>query len=160
MGPLSDLIPYYDTEGMMPDDRKKFFEWYNPLKQNNYVFDFTQEILTYGRSDVDILRRFSLEFRELFCPIPEIDPFEKCLTIASACNMVFRTHYLEKDTIAVIPPQGYARRESNPSSHERGCRILPKNKIFLFNMPTMVEKCVWAPINWTDTTERAIPPMR
>ena len=37
----------------------------------------------------------------------DIDPFEKCLTITSACNLVFRTNFLEKDTIAVIPPHGY-----------------------------------------------------
>ena len=106
VGPLPDP-PYYDPEGMSPDDRAKFYAWYNPLKESNYVFDFAQEILTYCRSDVDILRRCCLEFRELFCKITDIDPFEKCLTIASACNLVFRTHYLEKDTIAIIPPHGY-----------------------------------------------------
>ena len=88
------IHPTNDPDGMKPDDRKKFFEWYNPLKQNNHVFDFAQEILAYCRSDVDILRRCWLEFRELLSTITDLDPFEKCLTIASACNMVFRTHYL------------------------------------------------------------------
>ena len=85
------------------------FELYNPMRQNN----FAQEILTYGRSDVDILRRCCLEFRQLFCKFTDIDPFEKSLTIASACNMVFRTNYLETDTIAVIPPQGYKERKQS-----------------------------------------------
>ena len=77
------------------------------MKQNDYVFDFKQEILSYCRSDVDILRRCCLEFRELFRDVTDIDPFEKCLTIASACNLVFRTNFLEEDTIAIIPPHGY-----------------------------------------------------
>ena len=98
---------YYDPDGMSPDGRRKFFEWYEPLKQNNYVFDFQQEILSYCRSDVDILRRCCLEFRELFRSVTDIDPFEKCVTIASACNLVYRTNYLEANTIAIIPPHGY-----------------------------------------------------
>ena len=69
---------YYDPDGMSPDGRRKFFEWYEPLKQNNYVFDFKQEILSYCHSDIDILRRCCLEFRELFRSVTDIDPFEKC----------------------------------------------------------------------------------
>lgn len=37
---------YYNQDGMLPDSRTKFFEWYQPLK-DNYVFDFEQEILSY-----------------------------------------------------------------------------------------------------------------
>ena len=48
-----------------------------------------------------------LEFRELFRDVTDIDPFEKCLTIASACNLVYRTNFLQEDTIAIIPPHGY-----------------------------------------------------
>jgi hypothetical protein len=50
----------------LPAEKEEFLEWHNNLKQNNYVFDFQQEILTYCPSDVDILRRCCLEFRELF----------------------------------------------------------------------------------------------
>ena len=102
---------YYDPNGMSPDGRKKFFEWYGPLKENNYVFDFKQEILAYCRSDVDILRRCCLEFRELFRDVTDIDPFEKCLTIASACNLVFRKNFLKENTIAIIPPHGYRPKD-------------------------------------------------
>ena len=73
---------------MSPDAKEKFMEWHRGMKENNHVFNFREEILTYCRSDVDILRRCCLEFRELFCDITEIDPFKKCLTIASACNLV------------------------------------------------------------------------
>ena len=74
---------------------ERSFWMVQPLKENNYVFDFAQEILAYCRSDVDILRRCCLEFHELVCRITEIDQFEKCLTIASACKLVFRAFYME-----------------------------------------------------------------
>ena len=106
IGPLPPS-PYYHPDGMSPDEKEKFLKWHQELKGNNYVFDFQQEILNYCRSDVDILRRCCLEFRDLFRDVTAIDPFEKCLTIASACNLVYRTNYLEENTIAIIPPHGY-----------------------------------------------------
>ena len=38
---------------------------------------------------------------------PGVDPLEKPLTIAAACNLVLRRNFLEPETIAIIPPQGY-----------------------------------------------------
>ncbi|CAB4013538.1 DNA polymerase [Paramuricea clavata] len=70
-----------------------------------------KEILTYCRSDVDILRRCCLEFCELLRDVTDNDPFEKCLTIASACNLVFRKNSLKEDTIAIIPPHGYRPKD-------------------------------------------------
>jgi hypothetical protein len=57
---------------------------YNELSERQHEFDFQGEILRYCRSDVDILRRCCLEFRELFSQITDVDPFASCLTIASA----------------------------------------------------------------------------
>ena len=39
--------------------------------------------------------------------ITGIDPFERCITIASAYNLVFRTNFLEPDTTGIIPHHGY-----------------------------------------------------
>ena len=102
--PLSAL---YHPDGMSPDEKEKFLSWHSNLQENNYVFNFQDEMLKYGRSDVDILRRCCLEFRELFWSVTGIDPFEKCLTIASACNLVFRKNFLGEETIAILPPNGY-----------------------------------------------------
>jgi hypothetical protein len=79
------------------------------------VFNFQQEILIYCRSDVDILGRCCLEFRELFRDVTDIDSFEKCLTIASAGNLVFRTNFLKENTIAILPPHCY-RLETKQSN--------------------------------------------
>ena len=106
VGPLPDAM-YYDPEGMNPGDREKFYVWYNDLVNRDFVFDFQAEILRYCQSDVDILRRCCLEFRELFHSITDVDPFAQYLTIASAWNFVFRKTFLRENTIAIIPPCGY-----------------------------------------------------
>jgi hypothetical protein len=106
IGPIPSS-PYYHPDGMSPSEREKFLSWHKNLQQNNYVFNFQDEILKYCRSDVDILRRCCMEFRELFRSVTDVDPFEKCLTIASACNLVFRKKFLREGTIAIIPPNGY-----------------------------------------------------
>ena len=105
MGPIPPT-PYFNPNGTSPCDREKFMERHNGMRNSNYVFNFPEEIVAYCRSDVDILRRCCLEFRELFHDVTKIDPFAN-LTIASACSTVYRTNYLEKDTIAIIPPHGY-----------------------------------------------------
>ena len=62
-----------------------------------------------------------------------LDPFKYCVTIASACNRVFRQEFLEEDTIGLIPAQGYqpARKYSVMAlqwlawiHHQSGDRIL------------------------------------
>ena len=106
IGPIPPT-PYYSPNGMSPKDREMFLTWHQGMRDHNYVFNFQEEIVSYCRSDVNILRRCCLEFRELFHEITDIDPFTT-LTIAAACHKVYRTNYLPKDTIAVIPPMGYA----------------------------------------------------
>ena len=97
---------------MSPKDREAFLAWHASKKESNYVFDFNKEIIDYCRSDVDILRRCCLEFRELFHDITDIDPF-RTLTIASACHMVYRSKYLLKDTIAIKDPPWVIRPRPN-----------------------------------------------
>ena len=36
-----------------------------------------------------------------------IDPFESYITIASACQRVFRTNFLKENCIGIIPVHGY-----------------------------------------------------
>lgn len=78
---------------MTASDREQFYIWYNDVKSRDYEFVFEREIYEYCRSDVDILRRSCLEFRRLFIQTTDVDPFAKCITIASACNLVFRKNF-------------------------------------------------------------------
>ena len=104
-------IGYYNPDGMPMERRKEFLAWYEINKMNQ--FDFQEELLKYCRSDVDILRKCCLKFRSMFKDITKksnskgIDPFEECITIASACNHVFRKIFLNHESIGIIPPHGY-----------------------------------------------------
>ena len=98
---------FYDPDGMHENSRKEFLKWHSEMEESDFVFDFQKEIITYCRSDVDILRRCCLQFSEMFKEVTTLEPFSNCITIASACNLVFRHIFLQEDTIAIIPPQGY-----------------------------------------------------
>jgi hypothetical protein len=42
-----------------------------------------------------------------------INAFGKSITIASACNLFFRTKFLKPETIGIIPAQGYRSDEKH-----------------------------------------------
>ena len=65
----------------------------------------------YCESDVDILRRADMKFRDLFLAETGVDPLVQSTTIASACNVVFRSSFLLPNTIGLIPPGGYRRHK-------------------------------------------------
>ena len=92
----------YGVNFMKPGEREAFITWHDEQVQNNYRYDFRKEIVKYCRSDVDIMRKCCLLYREMFRKETDIDPFNKSLTIASYCQEVYRTNFLKKDTIAVF----------------------------------------------------------
>uniref|UniRef100_A0A915IL67 Uncharacterized protein n=1 Tax=Romanomermis culicivorax TaxID=13658 RepID=A0A915IL67_ROMCU len=53
-----------------------------------------------------------LKFRDIFLEEKGVDPFFTSLTIASACNHIYREKYLLEDTIGLIPHGGYSRAEN------------------------------------------------
>ena len=99
---------------MSPERRTEFYSWYEKEKTLGKTFNLQDELLAYCVSDVDILRRCCVQFRYLFQKVTStglsdkgVDPFQNCITIASACNLVFRRNFLTPKTIAVLPPNGY-----------------------------------------------------
>ena len=90
VGPIPPT-PYYSPNGMKPETREAFLAWHKKQVEDDYVFHFKNEIVKYCRSDVDILRKCCMEFREMLRNETGIDPFDKCLTIASYCHEVYRT---------------------------------------------------------------------
>lgn len=112
---------YYGNAYMSPSDHEKFEIWYN--SKRNEIFDFKQELVDYCKSDVDILAKACLMFRKLFMDITKttsddlgVDPFQTCLTIASACHLVYRRNFMRRQVIALIPDFGY--QKSEPSSYK------------------------------------------
>ena len=118
-------IPCQDDYGvnyMKPEAREKFMTWHQEQVENNYVFDFQEEILKYCRSDVDILAECCKLYREMFRLATDtgndetgLDPFDSATTIASYCMQVYRTKFLQKDTIALLPQHQVLKRKQ---SHE------------------------------------------
>ena len=117
-------IPCQDDYGVnykKPAEREAFMTWHQEQVDNNYVFDFRHEILKYCRSDVDILAKCCILYREMFKEVTAmddemgIDPFDKATTIAGYCMQVYRTKFLEKDTIALLPQHQELKRKQ---SHE------------------------------------------
>lgn len=109
---------------MSVDGKAAFDEWYE--EHRNDPFNFQDELLRYCISDVDILLEGCLKFRAMFKEIsvsdewPEgIDPFASAITIASACNMLIRTHFLKPNTIGCIPTHGYSSKEPQSAQAKR-----------------------------------------
>jgi hypothetical protein len=111
-------VHYYNPDAMKVKDRKVFFVSF----KTNYRqrFDFQIALLSYCRSNMDILRRAYLAFRQLFLEMTSAnghggtDSFQQCITIASACNLVLRMRlFLRPDTIGIIPAQGYRQEEKH-----------------------------------------------
>ena len=99
IGPIP-AMHYYDPDHLKPDNRTKFLKWYQDRVAENYVFNFKNELQTYCRSDVDILRRGCMLFRDNFLQIANIDPLQY-VTIASVCMAVYRSNYMPEKTIGV-----------------------------------------------------------
>ena len=113
----------YGVDFMKPEAREAFMTWHQEQVENNYVFDFRHEILRYCRSDVDILAQCCKLYREMLKlatsmdgdPETGIDPFDTATTIAGYCMQVYRTKFLQKDTIALLPQHQQLKRKQ---SHE------------------------------------------
>lgn len=52
-----------------------------------------------------------MAFRDIFIEETTVDPFDKALTIASACNFVYRKLFLKPETIGIIPHNGYRAKD-------------------------------------------------
>ena len=113
----------YGVNYMKPEAREAFMTWHQEQVDNNYVFDFQHEILEYCRSDVDILAECCKLYREMFKEVTSMDgdaetgmdPFDTATTIAGYCMQVYRTKFLQKDTIALFPEHQQLKRKQ---SHE------------------------------------------
>ena len=107
---------YYDPDGMKPQDKKKFEEWY---QVQTGTFDFKKELLEYCLSDVELLRKGCEAFTNQFSQEARFNPFEKCTTIAAACNLYWRRS-IQEDTdaakIAVRPLRGWHGATINQSN--------------------------------------------
>jgi DNA polymerase type B, organellar and viral len=107
------LLPAKDfflPKSMSEKDRIDFEIWHDTLSSQNFIFDNFRELVKYCINDVFILMQACDKFSTLFKQLSNFDVFPNSITIASACNKVFRTNFLKKDTISIIPRAGYRLR--------------------------------------------------
>ena len=138
-------IPCQDDYGvnfMKPTEREAFIAWHQEQVENNYVFDFRKEIIKYCRSDVDILAKCCRLYREMFKEQTNIDPFDKALTIASYCHQVYRTNFLEKDTIAIFSHARQLKANQSNTALKWLSYISEKEGIFIQHVRNGGEKRV------------------
>ena len=105
VGPLPDK-EYYDPQGMSVERAKEFHRWYD-AHEPDYVFNFKEELLTYCQSDVALLKGACEVFCQEFQAISGFNPLERCITIASACNLFYRTKHMPEKKLASEPVSGW-----------------------------------------------------
>lgn len=131
IGPIPDM-KYYDPDAMKPKDRAKMLQWYAEESAKNIVFDNKKELIAYCVQDVTILRLACLKFRAMMLPLTHVDPFNQ-VTVASTCMRVYKTNFLEENTIPILPQNGYRLRDKQSfkaikwlewESHNRNIHII------------------------------------
>ena len=106
---------FYDPDGMKPKDKKSFEDWYDEQRGE---FDPQKELIEYCHSDVALLKAGCEAFVTQFMQEADFNPFERCATIASACNLYWRRSIEEGDDasrIAVRPLRGWQGAQVNHS---------------------------------------------
>ena len=83
--------------------------------RRNVEYNLRQGMEEYCISDVKLLKAGCQKFREEFSQEVQFDPMERCIMIASACNLYWRRHHLSADCIAVEPAGGWHGARNNQS---------------------------------------------
>ena len=103
-------LEYYDVDSKSPEERQALIEWHAEMRSKNVPFHFKEELRRYCENDVKILKEAVVKFSNLLETKAGIQPFLQSSTIASCAMSCFRTLYMKKDTIPVVPPRGFGRR--------------------------------------------------
>ena len=93
--------------------KESWIRWYQEKVDDNYHFNMRREMETFCESDVKLLKAGCQKFREEFWQHTYFDPIEKCVTLASACNCLWRKKLVPIDTIASQPPRWWHGSLSN-----------------------------------------------
>ena len=108
---------YFHPENMRPPERKACKRWHSEV-----VAEFeadpdrryypARELLHYCRQDVRILAQGFQQYRQAWLDqFPDMDPATR-ITFPQFNNAIFRNKYMLKDSMAILPPQGYNENQS------------------------------------------------
>ena len=86
-------LRYFGYNNMSEKKREELIKFWVAKRATNYKWKQFDEMKSYCISDVDILRKCCIQFRQLYIDIADIDPFQYT-TIASVCMAIFKGHYI------------------------------------------------------------------
>ena len=101
----------YGVEDMKENERQECEQWLKEKQEQHEVFDLQKELEKYCIQDVKLLMRGCLCFRSLYYCLFAVEAFRECITIAHLCLTVFKKNFLQPNTMAMVPTQGYRRRD-------------------------------------------------
>ena len=146
VGPMVGL-EYFDPPAEGTEKREKFDLWYNAQKEK--IYNFKEAIYYYCRLDVDILRQGCVIFSRLIKDVTNVFPFydKTCHTIAGLALKIYRTNFLNEETIGQIPAQGYGGNVNQSTIALywlRGVEEKLRERGFLFNSKLTAggERCI------------------
>ena len=108
-------LEFFDPDGMSENKKKELEQWHAEQVRRGLQYDFVKEMEEYCKSDLALLQAGYEAFTKEFERHADFNPFAKCVTIASACNLYWRKHCLQEDTIAVEPLKGWRGANVNQS---------------------------------------------
>ena len=124
-------LKYFGYNSMKTKQRSELIKWWVAKRATNYKWDQFAEMKSYCISDVDILKKCCIKFRQQFLDVASIDPF-MYTTIASVCMAIFRSDYIVDDFAENYPHEGttqdkkdYMNQMRNIVMDEQKIAILP-----------------------------------
>jgi hypothetical protein len=100
---------------MTSEKKVEFEKWYDSNYHTSY--DYFHELKSYCRSDVDLLMKGCLAFRQNIIEITKkeddkdfvdgIDPFCVSVTVSSLCHYIFRNQMLKENHIGRLSRRFY-----------------------------------------------------
>ncbi|KAG1661834.1 Death-associated inhibitor of apoptosis 2 [Nymphon striatum] len=86
-------ISFYGIDRLKTDERVDFLKWYDGVK--NDVFNFKAEMLAYCKTDVTILAKSCISFRNMYIKAGGLDPF-RYTTVSAACMGAYKSKFCQE----------------------------------------------------------------
>src|SRR6266581_7089227 len=98
-------LHYYQPDLLAPKERDRLIEWHDA--QEGKTFYFQEEIKNYSHSDVHILMKSMMIFRDIWKRTSGLDCFTRCFTLPQAVMEIYKTNYMPSNEIPIVPTSGY-----------------------------------------------------
>ena len=105
-------LHYFHPENRRGEELESLKEWHEKQVEEHrggrkkYIPE--QHLLTYCQQDVRILREGFEKYRQTWkAQFPDMEPLDY-LTFPSFNNAVYRTKYMQQESICLLPPKGYS----------------------------------------------------